>query len=193
MAHRKIWLAAAWMPALAMGALALTLGGGGDQQTALAAQDDWLKPATSSQDRQPDAQAPNPKQFWKSIKDAEYRNWWPWPGQSSDFYEGTRPHGAKLKVYVNRNVAGDLKQPPAGSIIIKENYTPEKKLAAITVMKRVEGFDPENGNWWWVKYQPDGTVATQNGMQVAGKVASCIACHKTAGGGDYIFANDESE
>ncbi len=35
---------------------------------------------------------------------------------------------------------------PAGAIVVKENYMPDKKLAAITVMYKVAGYNPEVGN-----------------------------------------------
>jgi LPXTG-motif cell wall-anchored protein len=38
-------------------------------------------------------------------------------------------------------------------------------------MYKVEGYNPEGGDWFWAKYQPDGSV------DAAGKVASCAGCH----------------
>lgn len=35
----------------------------------------------------------------------------------------------------------------AESIVVKENYKPDKTLAAITVMHKVAGFDPAGGDW----------------------------------------------
>jgi hypothetical protein len=134
---------------------------------------------------------PDAKTIWSWMQQAGYKEWAPWPGQDGDFYEGTRPHGAQLKVYINRTAAGDIDKVPPGSVIVKENYSPEKKLAAITIMKRIENYDPDNQDWYWVKYLPDGSVATTQGRKAAGKVSSCIGCHRAAKGGDYIFANDE--
>jgi hypothetical protein len=55
-----------------------------------------------------------------------------------------------------------------------------------------EGYDPENHDWYWVKYLPNGEVdKTDDGMPIAGKVKGCIQCHASAAGGDYIFMNDE--
>lgn len=135
--------------------------------------------------------AVSPEKFWKFLQEAKYRDWKPWPGHDGDFFEGQEPHGALLKVYVNRATARNQKNPPDKSIIVKENYTPDKKLAAITVMHRVKGFDAEHGNWWWVKYNPDGTVDEQNGKKLAGKVQGCIRCHSAAAGNDFVYMNDE--
>lgn len=134
-------------------------------------------------------------QFWNYLRQVHYRNWAPAPGQKAGHYPGKSPHGAFLKTYVNRIAAADPKELPHGSIIIKENYDKEKKLAAITVMYRVKGFDSKHNDWYWVKYNPDGTVATtpaaKGGKPIAGSFKSCIDCHSTAKGGDYYFANDK--
>ena len=127
---------------------------------------------------------------WKWLEDAAYRNWAPFPGHPASFYEGTRPHGAKLKTYVNRVAAANPEDPPHGSIIVKENYSADEELVATTIMKRVEGFAPDHGDWWWAKYTADGAVAEQNGEMIAGAVPSCIGCHEGAEGDDYVFAND---
>ena len=67
------------------------------------------------------------------------------------------------------------------SIIVKENYSPDKKLVAVTVMYKVKGYNAEAGDWFWVKYGPDfGTLAE-------GKVKGCLACHGAAASNDYVF------
>lgn len=45
---------------------------------------------------------------------------------------------------------------PGNSFIIKENYRPDKTLAAVTVMYRVKGYDADAGDWFWAKYAADG-------------------------------------
>ncbi len=134
------------------------------------------------------------EKFWSYLQRNGYVNWAPWPGQSDDFYPGQSPHGAFLKMYLNRKAAGNPTNPPPGSIIIKENYSPDHKLMAVTVMYRVAGYDPEHKDWYWVKYLPDGTVARtppdKGSMPIAGRFPSCIECHASAEGGDYLFAND---
>lgn len=125
------------------------------------------------------------QKFWDFLQNAQYKRW---PGQDGDLYQGTDPHEALLKIYINRQCASNPQNPPDESIITKENYAPNKKLAAITIMQR-EGYGPEYGNWWRVKYNPDGTVAEQNGMRLAGKVKGCIQCHSQAKGNELIYTN----
>ena len=112
-----------------------------------------------------------------------YKKWAMWPGKS-EMYKGTEPHGALLTVYVN-DIAlksiNDKKGMSNNSIVLKENYTPDKKLAAVTVMYKVKGYNAEAGDWFWVKYDPDFKILKE------GKVTGCIGCHGSASGNDYIF------
>lgn len=117
-------------------------------------------------------------------KDNPYRSWKLWPGKGK-LYKGQHPHGAFLTTYVNDGAAMALKnksgQLPNGSIIVKENYTPEKKLDAITVMYRKAGYNPGAGDYFWLKYAADGTI------QKMGKVKGCIECHGTVKDNDWLF------
>ncbi len=112
-----------------------------------------------------------------------YRDWKYWPGKAA-LYEGTEPHGALLTTYVN-DVAGKSLEKMTGfrnnSVIVKENYTPKKELAAITVMYKVKGYNPEAGDWFWAKYDPAFNVLAE------GKVKGCLACHGSASDNDYVF------
>lgn len=129
--------------------------------------------------------------LWNKIQGDKYReNWKLWPGKGK-FYEGTEPHGMLLTTYVNEAAYNAVekkeKELPDGSIVIKENYMPDKTLGAITVMQKIQGYNPEAGDWFWVKFLPDGNpeMAEMDGksMPVAGKFPMCIACHQASTGG----------
>jgi len=117
-----------------------------------------------------------------------YQQWSLWPGKGK-LYPGTQPHGAFLTTYVNEAAMQGIKEQggmlPEGAIVVKENYMPDKKLAAVTVMYKNAGYDPEAGDFFWLKYTPDGKIAAE------GKVKTCIGCHGTAKGGDFLFTNDK--
>lgn len=121
-------------------------------------------------------------------------------------YEGTEPHGAILE-YLERPITVD---GHSGTAVVKKNYlgedvsvenvinAPGDYLDSVTVMYRREmGYDPDNANWFWVKYNPDGSPQTNpQGMQLAGRVAKgmdqgCIACHQVAPGDDYTYSHDK--
>ncbi len=124
----------------------------------------------------------------------------------SDFYPGNSPHGKFLRTYFNLvKINGK-----SYHVVIKDNYggegatmetvskSPGKYLAAVTVMvKREDGYDPDNDNWFWAKYLPDGSLdKNARGMQLAGRVAKgmnagCIACHNAAQDNDLFFTNDK--
>lgn len=132
--------------------------------------------------------------LWAYLQGSDYRSNWPlWPGKSEK-YEGTEPHGMLLTTYVNdlghdaiTSAAGAM---PASAIIVKENYMPDGTLAAITTMYKVEGYNPEVGDWHWVKFLPDGSVDADGMAQ--GKVEMCIGCHGAKADNDYVFTGSLS-
>jgi len=130
--------------------------------------------------------------LWSSLQGDKYQETWAlWPGKGK-LYKGTHPHGMLLTTYTNETAAAALaegvKELPKGSVIVKENYMPDAKLAAITVMDKTgEGKD----DWFWVKYMPDGTVAIKEvekdgkkmKVTLAGSPKGCIGCHAASVGG----------
>ncbi len=125
------------------------------------------------------------KAVYDFITKAEpYQQWALFPGKGK-FYKGKHPHGALLTTYVNDIALASIKDRSGtlanGSIIVKENYMPDKKLGAVTVMYRVKGYDPNGGDWFWAKYKADGSVAKE------GKVNGCINCHAAVINNDWVF------
>jgi hypothetical protein len=121
--------------------------------------------------------------LWAHLQDADYRSWPLFPGRD-ELYSGTEPHGMLLTTYVNRiahealtNGAGAL---PAGAILVKENYMPDSTFDASTVMHKVPGYDTQNGDWFWAKYDANGVAAE------AGRAPMCQQCHASAPR-DYIM------
>jgi hypothetical protein len=75
---------------------------------------------------------------------------------------------------------------------------PEKYLKVVSPMvQREADYDPENKNWFWAKYNADGSLSkNKKGVALAGRVAKgmdtgCIACHKSANDDDLYFSNDK--
>jgi len=135
--------------------------------------------------------------FWNYLTKGPhgYNSFGPFPGASAETHEGQSPHGDYLRLYANKTARKDPKGLPLGSILIKENYGPDREtLMAITVMYRSRDYDPENNDWYYIKYQPDGTVAMtppeKGSKPIQGRFQSCIDCHGGAEDGDYVFAND---
>ncbi|MXU66878.1 cytochrome P460 family protein [Oceanomicrobium pacificus] len=120
-------------------------------------------------------------------------------------YEGLEPHGLVLETFYDRAEINGHRD----ALVIKRNYGPEGigieavandfegHLGAITIMFRnAPGYDPDNGNWFYAKFLPDGTLdkapdgTAQAGRVAAGEDTGCIACHAGAPGEDYIFTTD---
>ncbi len=125
--------------------------------------------------------------LWSHMHKAGYtRNWPMWPGKRA-LYQGQEPHGALLTTYVNHRalaaIDGKHGAMPEGAIVIKENYMPGRQLAAITVMYKVRNYNPEAGDWYWVKYKPDGAIEGE------GKLPMCISCHSAREDNDYIYTD----
>jgi len=118
------------------------------------------------------------------VKYKPYTAWRLWPNKGK-LYKGTEPHGVLLTTFVNDAAYYSIKKKKGmadGSIIAKENYTSDKKFDALTVMYKIKGYNPQAGNWFWVKYAPDGKVLA------SGKVGACINCHAKVKDNDYIFS-----
>ena len=158
-----------------------------------------------------DSSKPFEARFWQFLMGNNYKNWAPAPGQDGNFYSGQVPHGALLKMYVNRSAASDVDGLQIGSVVVLENYRSDRSLKSISVMYRTEGFNPSANDWYWIEYNPDGTVvkdvssdqtksttgsavmlasSTSKTTKLMGKSTRCITCHGQAGGSDYAFFND---
>ncbi|MCX8031519.1 MAG: cytochrome P460 family protein [Thermodesulfovibrionales bacterium] len=112
-----------------------------------------------------------------------YRLWSLWPNKGK-LYKGTEPHGALLTTFVNDTALDSIKKKKGmqdGSIIVKENYTADKKFISLSIMYKIKGYNPEGGDWFWAKYSPDGKT------EAYGKVKGCIACHSQKKDNDFIF------
>ncbi len=114
------------------------------------------------------------------LEEVDYQaNWSLWP-DSTEKYPGEDPHGALLTIRMNdaafNAVGGTM---PEGAIIVKDNHKPNGDLAAITVMYKQEGYDPDNGDWFWVKNTTDGSDDR------AGMLGGCQDCH--VDGVDYVW------
>lgn len=115
-----------------------------------------------------------------------YRAWELWP-KKGKLYKGTEPHGSLLTTFVNNTAMHSIKKKKMmadGSLIVKENYTADKKFVALTVMYKIKGYNPNAGDWFWAKYDPDGKVVA------SGKVDACINCHSKKKDNDYIFTGE---
>lgn len=130
--------------------------------------------------------------FWGHIvkKDAAYNTWKVLSHEKPE--DGVEnPHSTVSQTYANKIAADDPRNLPVGSILVREDYDDKRKRLSISVMYRVKAYDKDHGNWYWIKYLENGSVArgTDNKV-VAGKMTSCSDCHGKALGKDFVFSND---
>ena len=123
--------------------------------------------------------------LWNYItKISPYQKWSFWPDHQG-MQAGRSPHGPKHKVYVNdKALASNTPPLQYGSIQVKENFNMAGELKAITVMYKIKGYNPDDGDWFWAKYSPEGKA------DKAGKPAGCIGCHGTRANNDFVIVHD---
>ncbi len=133
-------------------------------------------------------------ELWSEIQG--YDQWKGIKG-NADFQASAAPHGNFAKIFINDTGAADEATLPFGTIVVKENHMSNSSTstpAAITVMKRIEGYSPGQYDWFYAKFSPDGTIdANAADIKLAGEVGlggtmGCIPCHAGAAP-DYIFKN----
>ncbi len=120
-------------------------------------------------------------------------------------YVGGEPHGAILTTL---EASIEVNGQPS-TVLVKNNYlgagatveavseNPRAFFDSITVMvQREAGYDRENQNWFYAKYNPDGTLQ-RNPMNItlAGRIGlnsaqGCIPCHRGAPGNDFVYLHD---
>ena len=123
--------------------------------------------------------------LWNYItKASPYQKWSFWPDHQG-IQDGRAPHGPKHKVYVNdKALASNTPPLQYGAIQVKENFNMTGELKAITVMYKIKGYNPDDGDWFWAKYSPEGKA------DKAGKPAGCIGCHGTRAKNDFVIVHD---
>ncbi|MEM7129683.1 MAG: cytochrome c peroxidase [Chloroflexota bacterium] len=136
------------------------------------------------------------------LTQSPYQEWGTWPQDDwndfSGYLESGTPHGNVVRLYVN-NIALDAAAQsdfdgilPLGSIIIKENYSNKEiadpgPLDHLTLMYKVEGFNPSANDWFWLLGNEDSSQ--ENGVTISseGRGAGCVACHGRLNNHDYLL------
>jgi hypothetical protein len=123
------------------------------------------------------------EEIWEEIQGWE--SWdekAPWTGIQPSA-DGT--HGSHVRITFNEAAAGAWGEDalPFGSVSVKRGYDSADDSAPrnfVTVMKKIEGYDPDNGDWFWLRIGDDGTPSDTE----IGQAAFCSGCHSV--GTDYL-------
>ena len=136
------------------------------------------------------------KQLWKALTDARLvgdRSVTAMP------YEGSVHKTILITLDSTVRVGGRT-----GAVIVKRMFQgegvsvrkviddPTSNLKIVAVMyKREKGYDPDNKDWFYTKYNPDGSPQkNKNGVLMTGRATQCIGRHRSASGGDYVYSYD---
>jgi hypothetical protein len=115
--------------------------------------------------------------------------WNLWPGTDSR-YPGSEPHGMQLTTYDNRLAQDGIEAlngtMPTGAMIVKDNFTSDGERTATTLMYKRDGENSDSNGWFWMKWQPDGTI------DATGAAESCRSCHGMAAGNDSLLTGSIS-
>ncbi|MFZ5480206.1 MAG: cytochrome P460 family protein [Myxococcota bacterium] len=118
--------------------------------------------------------------------DAELEDYEAW-AQPPD-WTGVRPscdadHGEYVQLWLNAvaldDVEADRETFSEGAIFVIEGYQDEGlTVKGLDAIRKVPGYDPDNGDWFWGHYDEDhAPVAT-------GRVTGCVGCHES--GRDHV-------
>ena len=123
---------------------------------------------------------PYSQELWEEIEG--FQDWGQYAGWEG-VVQSDAVHGDYVSIWINEAALSALttgETIPDGGILVKESFIDSEgeTLKDITVMKKVDGYNPEGGNWYWGQYLGDGTV------EEAGSPAMCTGCHSS--GADYV-------
>lgn len=132
-----------------------------------------------------DSESISAEAVWDAyVETGTYEAWSYWPDHEG-MQEGSSPHGAYHAVYISDEISSALPIEDSmvsdNGVIVKENYTADKELAAYTLMVKVDGYNPDGNDWFWAKYSATGEV------QKSGAVQGCIDCHAAQSDNDYVM------
>lgn len=133
--------------------------------------------------------------IWAHLQESDYADAWElWPDKGRN-YPGQEPHGAQLTTLLNdvayEALMSDAGEFPDGAIVVKQNFSPEGELAAVTTMYKVDGYNPDHADWFFTKHLASGELdTTPDGMEMEGRLQGCQSCHMAKQDNDYIYTGE---
>jgi hypothetical protein len=121
-----------------------------------------------------------------------FADWRAWTEVTDGFVQSEGHSNSWVRIYVDDlaeriYVTGSAPYPECARIV-KSAYsdTEGTRFRGLTVMVKMPiGYDPENADWWYGKYDESGTK-----MLRQGKLFDCIICHQKASETDYLFSRE---
>ena len=98
---------------------------------------------------------------------------------------GTSPHGT-VRIWYSKNIENLIDDEsftaPLGTTTIK-TFVNDTGAGEVVMVKKDDGFDPDNGNWSYEMRMPDGTLIDD---PAPGAIPLCISCHVGFEAKDYL-------
>ena len=136
------------------------------------------------------------EQLWKALSDArlvgnQSITAMPYKGSVHKTILITLDSTLRLGDHTGTVIVKKMFQGPEVSVQrVFNDPTTDLKIVAV-MYKREKGYDPDNQDWFYTKYNPDGRPQkNQKGMLMTGRVGKCMSCHQSAPGDDYVYSYD---
>ncbi len=149
-------------------------------------------------------------QLWAAMSEARLVG--PNALKTTTYQGGTGLHATTLTLLQGMVTVGGN----TGLAIVKNNFRgaegkdvtdadiigrPQDFAGPATVMYQRKGYDPDNQDWFWAVFKPNGEVVVNpKGMIMAGRIVgggampdapfNCVACHKLAPGNDMVYVHN---
>ena len=116
-------------------------------------------------------------ELWEAI--SGYSLWTQHPDFMGIQESADGTHGDYVQVWYDTSAEAAFlagTEIPDGSILVKQGYSDAEgsELLNLTVMWKIDGYDPDNADWFWARYVPDTGEVT-----LAGAETACSGCHKS--------------
>lgn len=103
-------------------------------------------------------------------------------------------HPVAKDIYANDAAASTLESDAfpfaEGAILVKESLDPDSaQVAVISAMRKVAGFDPDNGDWQYGMFEASEDGGFSGMWMNAEDGAMCSSCHVGAADSDFAFLN----
>lgn len=78
-----------------------------------------------------------------------------------------------------------------GSVFVKETLDPDSlEVTVLAVMRKVEGFDADHGDWEWGMWERNGDGLFEGGwLELEAGQEMCAECHSRMADNDFTFVN----
>ena len=132
---------------------------------------------------------------------ADFANFRSWPEVATHQGPGPEIGGAhhgpddevSRTIYVKNNQKrGADGKFPVGTLIVKDTRKNGETVEVTAMVKRGNGFNPDNNDWEWFMLEPDGKIARDNSLELRGAKlmgGMCGSCHLQASSKDFSFLN----